>query len=97
MHFLEEKFQVPYKKNKAIFSGVVYSDCNVNPVIQKNHSELYPVEFNRSKIYNLLLNKGAIVEKLVNGRVVVSMVSVRLMDEFIGNELVRDPYFLVSF
>jgi len=97
LHFLEEKYKVPYKRKNVIYSGVVYSTSGIYSVEQKNHAELYPVEFNRKKIYNLLLSKGAIVEKSIQGRVVLSMVSVKLMDEIIGNILTKNPYFLVSF
>ena len=75
----------------------MYGDNCIYFVEQKNHTELYPVEFNRKKIYNLLLSKGAIVEKSIQGRVVLSMLSVKLMDEIIGNILTKNPYFLVSF
>jgi len=97
LHFLEEKYKVPYKRKNVIYSGVVYSASGIYSVEQKNHAEFYPVEFNRKKIYNLLLSKGAIVEKSIQGRVVLSMVSVKLMDEIIGNILTKNPYFLVSF
>jgi aminoglycoside N3'-acetyltransferase len=97
LHFLEEKYKVPYKKKNSIFKGVIYTGCNVQDIAQKNHADVFPVRFNRKKIYNLLLNKGAIVEKTVQGKVVASMIRIKLIDEIIGNMLIKDPYFLVSF
>ena len=45
----------------------------------------------------MIKSKGAIVEKSIQGKVVASMIRIKLIDEIIGNMLIKDPYFLVSF
>jgi aminoglycoside 3-N-acetyltransferase len=100
MHYLEETLKVPYKYHqieKISYKGVMYDENNlVKNIVQINHAYKFSTVFNRDKIEKILRKNNVIQYKNYQG-IIVSCIKVFDLDRVLRKEIIKNPYFLVSF
>jgi len=98
MHYIEEELKVPYKKVGGLKSKGVLLDESNNPkdIVQNNHHYLFKSEINREKVKKVL-EKDDVLKWNSYNDLKSSCVKVSDLDKVLRENMINNPYYLVSF
>lgn len=94
LHYLEWKYRVPYV-TKQSFEGVLFDGDDRREIVQKTPYQDGPWRFNKLKLQRHWREHDLVDEYNLEG-LRVFFVSLSDMDEFVGDKLRSDPFYLVT-
>lgn len=95
LHHLEAKYGAPYSVEQT-FEGVIHDDGEIEEVeLRTNYYDSIFWSFNKLKLQRDLANAGILETHDLNG-LPLYVTPIRELDQFIGQKMADDPYYLVT-
>lgn len=93
LHYLEEKFELPYRK-KVTYNGVIYfDDFNFKEISHITTENISTLHLERERVEYDLLNDG-VLKRYDFGNFVLRVMNNKDFSDFIQKKTYKDPYYL---